>query len=171
MRLIMALILLPITATDARAVLRQVYDMPVIHAYPGETVPVTATLSLGLGDPGINTDANGNAFDSNGNLLCSVGASQIWDTEFCFISCPPGVTFENNSSWTPPGHGVGFLANLTIAPGGSSDVNLGTFTLDPLLPSGVYPTGIEVSVIPLCSGLCVTFLRGGPPRITVPRGR
>ena len=124
---------------------------------------VTGTLSLEPTDGAISTDENGQHYDSFGDfgLFLSYGLYVNQATPapaFCFFGpsgsvCPPSVVFTNNSVWTAPA--VNPVANLTVEPGMSVDLELGTITLGPDLPAGTYTT--DIGVYNQCTAFCFFF--------------
>ena len=133
-------VILALATTAAHATPNLTYDTPVITAAPGQTVTIFATFSLGTTDAAITTDASGVV-----QLGYAYGALNylIFPYEQQFTLFFPGSIFQSDSFWQPSLPNP--LANISLRPGQSIDLDLGTLTLSADLPAGTYTTDIGVA--------------------------
>jgi hypothetical protein len=142
----LSLFALSIVSAPALAMPLLTYDDPVIEITPGQSVLITAKLSVSSSDGAFITNASAQPF--NGPPSPFIGSLYFYQPEpsptIVFPPpTPPAIDFGAYSS-------VSFLpssslANLDVAPGSTIDLVLGLLETDDTLPLGTYTTDIGIS--------------------------
>ena len=152
MHRLLAALAVVLLAGHAQATPTLVYDDPVLHAMPGDTLHIGATLSLGPDDNPISTDASGvHAVDFGGGVsyvAYALALQQPLDVDSYFFGSP-AFLFALHTIWLPPATNP--VADLNLGPGQSTHLDLGEIVLDGTIPSGSYTT--EVGIYNRCGGV------------------
>jgi len=134
------------------------YDSPTLQLAPGQSVDIGATLANMNGPFALTTDSSGVQTIAEG----FTSRFTVRVQEQLFISAegaPPNPYLAQHSQFVVSQPNP--MAELDIAAGSSRHLILGTLTIDPTAPAGLYtgPYGIDVGIYEAssfpCSGVCV----------------